>query len=87
MQGSDNLAQWAALCTGTECHLGTAATLIRALGQRDLPPLKRAFAAVSLGRMLERDGPHAFTSLGTGCNYRASVPTLLDRMNGVLDHR
>ncbi|HEU4418371.1 MAG TPA: hypothetical protein VFT55_05500, partial [Planctomycetota bacterium] len=87
MQGSGNLGEWAALCLGTECHPGTAATLIRALGQQELPPLKRAFAARSLGRMLERDGSHAFTRLGIGFNYRATVPTLLGRENGVLDHR
>lgn len=87
VQGSANLAEWAALCMGTECHPGTAATLIRALGQQDLEPLMRAFAAQSLGRMLERDGPHAFTRLGVGCNYCATVPTLLEQKDGILDHR
>jgi len=47
----------------------------------------RAFAAVSLGCILERDGLAFPARLAIGTNYRAFVPTLSDTRDGVLDYR
>ncbi|HEX6812798.1 MAG TPA: hypothetical protein VF384_14325 [Planctomycetota bacterium] len=59
--------------------------LLALLNRNDLAPLSRAFAAVALGGVCDKDPLPWNTPFSTFTNYRASTETLTDGAAGILD--
>ena len=55
------------------------------LGDKSLTPLTRAFAAVALGSVCDKQALPWNSSLAALANYRAAVETLTDGGCGILD--
>ncbi|MEM7202399.1 MAG: HEAT repeat domain-containing protein [Planctomycetota bacterium] len=63
----------------------TVEPLLRLLQDESVTPLARAFAAVALGGVADKQLLPWNTDLAADTNYRATVETLTDGANGVLD--
>ncbi|MCB9878553.1 MAG: hypothetical protein H6835_13230 [Planctomycetes bacterium] len=59
--------------------------LLRLLDDKTLPPLSRAFVAVALGNICDKDPLPWNATYASTVNYRASTETLTDGQSGVLD--
>jgi hypothetical protein len=59
--------------------------LKKMLFDESLTPLSRAFAAVALGGVADKEDLPWNSKIGVGLNYRASVETLTNRQSGILD--
>jgi HEAT repeat protein len=55
------------------------------LFDQSLTPLTRAFAAVALGGVADKEDLPWNSKIGVGLNYRAAVETLTNRSSGILD--
>jgi hypothetical protein len=65
----------------------TIGPLVSMLHDASLPPLSRAFAAVALGGVADKEMLPWSSKIGVDTNYRAAVPTLTNGLSGVLDIR
>jgi HEAT repeat protein len=63
----------------------TIEPLKRMLQNEQLTPLSRAFAAVALGGVGDKEKLPWNSKLSTNMNYRAAVDTLTDKTAGILD--
>jgi hypothetical protein len=59
--------------------------LLKMLRNPELTPLTRAFAAVALGGICDKDPLPWNTAYATQTNYRAATATLTDGQSGILD--
>ncbi|MCC7399597.1 MAG: hypothetical protein IT455_21215, partial [Planctomycetes bacterium] len=63
----------------------TVAPLKKLLFDDKLSDLSRAFAAVALGGVADKEALPWNSKIGTNINYRASVETLTNKSTGILD--
>ena len=86
-EGEPNLAKLSAVASalGFIGDARTVAPLKKMLFDENLGPLSRAFAAVALGGVADKEPLPWNSKIGTNMNYRASVETLTNRSSGILD--
>jgi hypothetical protein len=86
-EGEPNLAKLSAVASalGFIGDARTVAPLKKMLFDENLGPLSRAFAAVALGGVADKEPLPWNSKIGTNMNYRASVETLTNRSTGILD--
>jgi DNA-binding phage protein len=86
-EGEPNLAKLSAVASALG-FIGDARTVVplkKMLFDENLGPLSRAFAAVALGGVADKEPLPWNSKIGTNMNYRASVETLTNRSSGILD--
>jgi DNA-binding phage protein len=86
-EGEPNLAKLSAVASALG-FIGdgrTVAPLKKMLFDEKLGDLSRAFAAVALGGVADKEPLPWNSKIGTNMNYRASVETLTNRSTGILD--
>lgn len=86
-EGEPNLAKLSAVASalGFIGDARTVAPLKKMLFDEKLGDLSRAFAAVALGGVADKEPLPWNSKIGTNMNYRASVETLTNRSTGILD--
>lgn len=84
---SENLATLSAIASalGFIGDRRTIEPLKQMLANESLQPLSRAFAAVALGGVGDKEKLPWNSKIGSNMNYRASVETLTDKTAGILD--
>ena len=87
VEGEPNLAKLSAIARaiGFIGDSRTVASLKRMLFDDKLQELSRAFAAVALGGVADKEPLPWNSKIGVGNNYRAAVETLTDQSTGILD--
>jgi HEAT repeats len=85
--GEPNLAKLSAIASaiGFIGDKRTIQPLKRMLFDDKLTEISRAFAAVALGGIADKEMLPWNTKIGVNSNYRASVETLTNKQNGILD--
>ena len=63
----------------------TISPLVKMLFNPELTEISRAFAAVALGGVADKEPLPWNSKIGTDMNYRAAVETLTNQVNGILD--
>lgn len=86
-EGEPNLAKLSAIASslGFIGDSRTIAPLKKMLFDEKLGNLSRAFAAVALGGVADKESLPWNSKIGTNMNYRASVETLTNQSTGILD--
>jgi len=86
-EGEPNLAKLSAVASalGFIGDARTVSPLKKMLFDEKLGDLSRAFAAVALGGVADKEPLPWNSKIGTNMNYRASVETLTNRNTGILD--
>ncbi|MCA8948537.1 MAG: hypothetical protein KDE27_03495, partial [Planctomycetes bacterium] len=88
LEGTDgNLAKASAIsgALGFIGDRGTVHPLVQLLSDESRSQLPRAFAAVALGGIADKEMLPWNSKLGIGTNYRAATETLTNRVSGILD--
>jgi HEAT repeat protein len=86
-EGDQNLAKMSAISSalGFIGDRRTIDPLKKMLFDTSLTDISRAFAAVALGGVADKEPLPWNSKIGTNMNYRASVETLTNQVNGILD--
>jgi HEAT repeat protein len=87
VEGEANLAKLSAIASalGFIGDQRTIAPLKAMLLNKELGQLSRAFAAVALGGVADKESLPWNSKIGVNSNYRASVETLTNKSSGILD--
>ncbi len=86
-KGTPNLAKMSAIASalGFIGDSRTISPLVKMLFDESLTDLSRAFAAVALGGVADKELLPWNSKISQNMNYRASVETLTNRVSGILD--
>ncbi len=87
VEGGQNLAKMSAVASALG-YIGDRRTidpLLDMLFDESLTDLSRAFAAVALGGVIDKEPLPWNSKIGVNMNYRAMVETLTDGAAGILD--
>lgn len=86
-KGSQNLATMGAISSalGLIGDRRSVQPLLKSLFDEELTPLSRAFAAVALGGIADKESQPWNAKISRNSNFRASVETLTNGHSGILD--